>query len=498
MKIFNSLYFLILFTALPSFAMTTPKNIDNSSSLLSAGGNHTCALDDDGVKCWGDNTEDQAPKLKSDLRNPRQISAGYKHTCALDDDGVKCWGMNLHEQAPKFKSDLKNPRQISAGTFHTCALDDDGVKCWGDNSEGQAPKFKSDLKNPRQVSAGDYHTCALDDDGVKCWGLNDSGQAPEFQSDFKNPRKISVEDFHSCAIDDDGVKCWGMFLYGQVHKFKSDLKNPRQISADLFHICAPYDEGIKCWGMNLYQAPIFKSDLKNPRQISAGRNQICALYDYGVKCWAYNEEKQLEIPELSFGPVFKKFQDTPEFLSKLSDHVYSFDRDYFLNLAQVLKSFNLEGPALKLGPSNIPAAPLLNIFSMNALYPFFQDFGYPELKQNYILKSLSRLENQNASLGLPSSGAKALSQLESTRQIRTLAFQMLALSFKSSMKLLSQEDQSKSADFVQELSSVIAEGASLNSTQKFLNNNGSKLRAHLAKLALNPYLRARTQTDLQI
>lgn len=26
------------------------------------------------------------------FKNPRKISAGSLHTCALDDEGVKCWG----------------------------------------------------------------------------------------------------------------------------------------------------------------------------------------------------------------------------------------------------------------------------------------------------------------------------------------------------------------------------------------------------------------------
>ena len=59
---------------------------------ISAGGNHSCALDDTGIVCWGADGFGQAtvPALVSPVR----VSAGYNHTCALDDTGIVCWGEN--------------------------------------------------------------------------------------------------------------------------------------------------------------------------------------------------------------------------------------------------------------------------------------------------------------------------------------------------------------------------------------------------------------------
>ena len=72
-------------------------------------------------------------------RNPLaadyQIGAGFNHSCALDDAGVQCWGWNDDGQTNV--PALLNPVQVSAGGFHTCALDDTGVQCWGRNEEGQ-------------------------------------------------------------------------------------------------------------------------------------------------------------------------------------------------------------------------------------------------------------------------------------------------------------------------------------------------------------------------
>ena len=66
-----------------------------------------------------------------------QIAAGDNHTCALDDNGVQCWGGNDYGQAT-VPTDLVNPVAVSAGGAHTCALDDNGVHCWGGNWLGVA------------------------------------------------------------------------------------------------------------------------------------------------------------------------------------------------------------------------------------------------------------------------------------------------------------------------------------------------------------------------
>jgi len=62
------------------------------SMTVSAGEHHTCAIDDEGVKCWGYNEYGQT-NVPQGLKNLRTVSAGYQHTCAIDSEGVKCWGL---------------------------------------------------------------------------------------------------------------------------------------------------------------------------------------------------------------------------------------------------------------------------------------------------------------------------------------------------------------------------------------------------------------------
>ena len=69
-----------------------------------------------------------------------QIAVGSQHTCALDDNGVQCWGRDVYGQST-VPTGLVNPVGVAAGHFHTCALKNNGVQCWGRNVYGQSAKI---------------------------------------------------------------------------------------------------------------------------------------------------------------------------------------------------------------------------------------------------------------------------------------------------------------------------------------------------------------------
>ena len=87
------------------------------------------------------------------------VASGFGHSCVLDDDGVKCWGRDSEGQITV--PTLKNPRMIQAGGYHTCAVDDSGVQCWGDNSFGQTQVPKSLGSKIALLTTGYLHSCAV-------------------------------------------------------------------------------------------------------------------------------------------------------------------------------------------------------------------------------------------------------------------------------------------------------------------------------------------------
>ncbi|WP_342381900.1 Ig-like domain-containing protein [Myxococcus stipitatus] len=272
-----------------------------TAKTLVSGPDHACAILDNGeVKCWGANflgrlglgdMEDRGdgPGEMGDAlpsvslgtgRTAKALVAGVAHTCALlDDDSVKCWGDNQfgqlglghrsrHGDAPGGMGDAlpsvslgtgRTAKALAARGRSTCALLDDGsIKCWGLNMSGQlglgeqsnrgdAPGEMGDGlpsvqmgtgRTALAVTAGENSVCALLDDGsVKCWGGNTWGQlglghtipqglVPSQMGDGLPPVSLGaghtvtalvVGESHVCATFDEGsLKCWGPNYFGQL------------------------------------------------------------------------------------------------------------------------------------------------------------------------------------------------------------------------------------------------------------------------------------------
>lgn len=286
-------------------------------------------LDNQTLKCWGDNRggilgyDDKVDRnrpgiLPIDLgpaRTAKAVAAGYDHICAiLDNGGVKCWGDNSDGQLGygdttyRSKPDIqpidlgpgRTALSISAGARFTCALLDNGtVKCWGDNSRGQLgyrdtnPRSKPDAQ-PVDLGAGRTvktvvcnvsHVCVLLDDGsVKCWGNNSEGQLGYGRSDMwyapdtqpiilgigRTAQSIAVGYHHTCAVlDDRSLKCWGSSFAGQLGYGVGSSAYPPEHGIDL-------GKG------------------RTALSVSAGYDHTCAVLDDGsLKCWGGNKYGQL-------------------------------------------------------------------------------------------------------------------------------------------------------------------------------------------------------------
>ncbi len=223
--------------ALPSVSLGTGR----TALAITTNNAHTCALLDNGsVKCWGsgvngrlgtgatDSRGDQPGEMGDALpavslgtgRTALAISAGGQHTCALLDNGsVKCWGSGL------------------SGRLGTGATDSRGDQP-GEMGDALVAVPLGDGRTATSVSSGYGHTCVrLDDATVKCWGLNGGGQLgqgstaslgdqanelgnalpPVSLGTGRTATAITTGDQHACARLDDGtLKCWGDNVSGQL------------------------------------------------------------------------------------------------------------------------------------------------------------------------------------------------------------------------------------------------------------------------------------------
>lgn len=246
----------------PSMVVGLPAGV----ASVSVSWDFTCALLVDGtVWCWGANSfgqlgdgtfEDRLTPVQVPIgAGNDQISAGYDHTCALEDGVLSCWGGNLYGQigaghftppGPTHPSPTTVPggpwQALSAGGYFTCAIDtSDQLWCWGDNVSGHlglgtgdtanrhTPALVPAMNDTAAVDTGVRSACGLKNDGsVWCWGYQGGGRlgdGVDAMTQREAPMAIAmppaatirVTEGAGCATTTTGALwCWGwgFFLDG--------------------------------------------------------------------------------------------------------------------------------------------------------------------------------------------------------------------------------------------------------------------------------------------
>ena len=279
--------------------------LDNGVSSISAGANHTCAVQNGSVICWGLNNHGQLGNnstqnstdtdqviLSSGVQSISASSAG-NHTCAVTNGGVLCWGQNdsgqtgipshIERHVPTAVPNLSAGVQaIEAGGSHTCALIDGHVQCWGAGSSGQLGDGAATASTSAvqaigmtygiaEVAVGDLFGCEIVNGAIYCWGDDQAGQTGSYPAVRADGSPIGVTNITSgaeqvaeggntaCALVNGGVWCWGNNQYGQCGdgtNVENDVpvsvlgldSGVQAIAVGMYHACALKDGDVFCWG----------------------------------------------------------------------------------------------------------------------------------------------------------------------------------------------------------------------------------------------------------
>lgn len=285
-----------------------------------------------GMKCWGDNATGQlglgdtvdrgsaANEMGSNLpfidvgtgRTVKKLASAGSNTCAiLDNNGLKCWGDNTFGQLALGDT---NPRGVAPGQM-------------GDN----LPFI--DLGTglyPIKVVIGDASVCALlNNSKIKCWGNNGNGQLGLGDTNNRGDQPGEMGDnlpFVNLGNDIDGqpyeavdivamfnaycallksgnVKCWGGNTFGQLGL--NDTINrggqPNQMGDNLPFL--NFGNGLTV------------------KQLTAGYQHACALLSNNqVRCWGLNGNGQLGIGS-TFNQADSPYVPFPQYPSLISARI---------------------------------------------------------------------------------------------------------------------------------------------------------------------------------
>ncbi len=303
-----------------------------SIRVLSAGVNHTCAVDfGRKVYCWGGANKgslgDDGMLRKCEVEDGTSgVGCEYKQSTTGTSKYTFTPVAVFRGEAPSESEYLSDAVDVAVGDLFACAIvgKERAVYCWGQGSSGQlghgdrkdydrpvavcaegrtSECAKNPLKGVTKISAGAEHVCAIVGDNNKafCWGSGSNGRLGNGKSDYQltpvavcnvgakdcdadplvNVKSIVAGNYLSCAYLSDrngmGV-CWG-----DGSSYQLGNNNQDSFQAIPTPICAP--DASDCT----------ENPLTEVKSIAIGQSHTCAVAgaEKIAYCWGQARYGQL-------------------------------------------------------------------------------------------------------------------------------------------------------------------------------------------------------------
>jgi hypothetical protein len=177
------------------------------------GATTACVIDsEDSLLCWTSNgSTPTQPSLRTNLVD---ITAGDNHICALDANGVVACAGTMPYGGPLEPATSTGWKALSAGNWHTCGIraSDDTVVCWGRDSDWPHPAPPAS-QTATQIASGYANLCLIEKDtnDVKCWGGYPGATSFSVPAGLKAKALVHLDGQNVyCALAlDNAVSCFG-------------------------------------------------------------------------------------------------------------------------------------------------------------------------------------------------------------------------------------------------------------------------------------------------
>ena len=260
------------------------KGMESGVTDISLERSYACAIQRGALKCWGKNNRGQLgngtrkqsliPQIVKGMESgvtaislmDEKIQDRHKgiYACAIQQEALKCWGDNYYGQLgngtrkqsliPQIAKGMESGvTAVSVGRKYVCAIQRGALKCWGKNNRGQLGNGTRKQSLIPQIAKGMElgvtavsvskqsvyfsHSCAIQRGVVKCTGDNLYDQlgnevikgsyskifVPVSNLESDTDTLVSSNRY-SCATQQKALKCWGNNMNGQLGNGKREIK----------------------------------------------------------------------------------------------------------------------------------------------------------------------------------------------------------------------------------------------------------------------------------